>query len=63
MCIQLNNAFCPLYQAFEIKSATNFTKFSFIKKIIKSIPNMAEIFIAEGSIELIFWKIVSLNFL
>ena len=54
MCVQLNNACCRLYQAFEIKSATYFTNFLFIKKVSKSIPDMAEIFTTVGSIELIF---------
>ena len=30
MCVQLNNACCCLYQAFEIKSATYLTNLSFI---------------------------------
>ena len=34
VCIQLNDACCRLYQAFEIKSATYFTNISFIKKLI-----------------------------
>ena len=56
MCIPLNNAFCclynvPVYRVFEIKSATYFTTLSFIEKVIKLLPNMAEIFITEGSIE------------
>ena len=52
MCnvIQLNNAFCRLYRAFEIKSATYFTNLSLIKKGNISIPSMAEIFITGGSI-------------
>ena len=56
MCIQLNNAFCRLYQAFEIKSArpTYFANLSFIEKFNKSIPDMAEIFFTEGPIKLTF---------
>ena len=53
MCIQLNNAFYRLYQAFDIKSATYFTNLSLIKKVIKSILDMTGIFITVGSIELI----------
>ena len=54
MCVQLNNACCPLYQAFEIRSATYFRNLSFFKKVSKSISDMAEIFSTVGLIELIF---------
>ena len=43
MCVQLNKACCLLYKAFEKKSATYFTIVTFINKLIKSIPGMAEV--------------------
>ena len=57
MCVQLNKAFCGLCQAFEMKSATYLTNVSLLKKVIKYISDMTEIFTTEGLIQLIFEKV------